>query len=199
MLQPLWMWKSALTLMIFAFGASGPKALRRPPARSTQSSARITSAALIASIASGTMAFERGAVVPALNAARHPPHEDDGVLGALEDARRLLDELGRRRGIGRRHEARGVDRRERLRQLRLLHLGVEIDVDRAPGRRVGDPSGADERLARGSGGGGLIVPLGVVAHDRALVARGMNPVDPRPALGGIDRTRCAQHDHRLAV
>src|ERR1700751_494355 len=62
MLQPLWMWKSALTLMIFAFGASWPSALRRPPARATQSSARITSAALMASIASGTIAF--GAGVP---------------------------------------------------------------------------------------------------------------------------------------
>ena len=121
------------------------------------------------------------------------------MLGALEDRRRFLDQCGGCPGIGRRHEARGIDRSERLRELGLLHLGIEIDVDRTAGRGVGDPGGADDRFARGRGGGGLVVPFGVVAHDRALVARGMDPVDPRPALGGVDRAGGAEHDDRLAV
>src|SRR5712691_10064301 len=140
MLQPLWMWKSALTLMIFAFGASGPSALRKPPARSTQSSARTTSAALIASIASGTMAFEAGA-----------PACRGWSVGKPQPILRSLTTASRSR------------RRQRLGQLRFLHLGIEIDVDRAARRGIGDPGGADERFARGGGGGGLVVPLGVVA------------------------------------
>ncbi len=47
--------------------------------------------------------------------------------------------------------------------------------------------------------GRLIVPLGVIAYDRALVARGVNPVDPRPALGGIDRACCAKDHNGHAV
>ena len=66
-------------------------------------------------------------------------------------------------------------------------------------RGVGDPGGADDRLAGGRGRGRLVVPLGVVAHDRALVARGVDPVDPRPALGGVDRAGGAEHDDRHAV
>src|SRR5499427_3058019 len=66
-------------------------------------------------------------------------------------------------------------------------------------RGVGDPAGAYERLAGSRGGGGLVVPLGVVANDRALVARGMNPVDPRPALDGVDRTGRAEYDDRMAI
>ena len=142
---------------------------------------------------------ERDALVPAVHAARHPPHQDDRVLRGLEHRGGLLDELGRRRWIGLRHEARGVDRRERLGELGLLHLGVEVDVDRTHGRGVGDPGGADDRLAGGRGRGRLVVPLGVVAHDRALVARGVDPVDPGPPLGGIDRAGGAEHDDGHAV
>ena len=142
---------------------------------------------------------ERDALVPAVHAARHPPHQDDRMLRGLEHRGGLLDELGRRHGVGLRHEARGVDRRERFGELGLLHLGVEVDVDRSHGRGIGDPGGADDRLAGGRGGGRLVVPLGVVAHDRALVARGVDPVDPGPALGGVDRAGGAQHDDGEAV
>ena len=142
---------------------------------------------------------ERDTVVPAVDAARHAPHQDDGVVRGLEDRRRVLDEFGRRCGIGERHETGGLDRRERLRQPCLLHLGIEIDVDRPFGRCVRDPGGAYERLAGGGGGGGLVVPFGVVANDRSLIARGVNPVDPRPALDGVHRTGRAEDDDRLAI
>ena len=78
-------------------------------------------------------------------------------------------------------------------------LGVEIDVSRPARRGVGDPGGAQDRFARGGGRGRLVVPFGVAAHQRALVARGVDPVDPRPALDGIDRPGGAEHDHRHAV
>ena len=97
------------------------------------------------------------------------------------------------------NEARSVDRRERLGQPQLLHLGVEVDVDRRHRRAVGEPVGAQQRLAGGARRGGLVVPFGEVAHDRALVARGVDPVDPRTALDRIDRAGGAEHHHRHAV
>ena len=101
--------------------------------------------------------------------------------------------------VDRRHVAFGVDRRHRLRQFGFLHLGVEIDVSRPARRGVGDPAGAQHRFARGDRRGRLVVPFGVAAHQRALVARGVDPVDPRPPLGGVDRSGGAEHDHRHAV
>jgi hypothetical protein len=98
-----------------------------------------------------------------------------------------------------RHEACRIDRRERLGEFCFLHLGVEVDVDRPARGGSGDPGGAQERLAGGRGGGGLVVPFGVIANDCALVARGVDPVDPRPAFDRVHRTGRAEHDNRLAV
>ncbi len=134
-----------------------------------------------------------------VQAARDPAHEDDRVLGRFEQCRGLRHQLGRGRGGGRRHEAGDLDRPERLGELRLLHLGIEVDVDRPHRGRIGDPMGAQDRLARRRRRSRLVVPFGVVAHDGALVAGGMDPVDPRPALGRIHRTGRAQDHHRHAV
>jgi len=111
----------------------------------------------------------------------------------------FADQLRGDRRIGLRHEARGIDRSKRLGELCFLHLRVEIDVDRTHRCGIGHPGRADQRFAGGRRRGRLVVPLGVVAHDRALVARGVNPVDPRPALGRIHRPGRPEHDHRRAV
>ena len=143
---------------------------------------------------------ERDARVPAFDAAADAAHQDDRVLRAFEDVRGLLHLVGGGGLDRRRHEAVHIDRRQRLGKLRLLHLRIEVDVDRPHRRGVGDPGRAQDRLARGGGRGRLVVPLGVVAHDRALVAGGVDPVDPRPALGGVDRAgRAEDHDWRAVA
>ena len=131
--------------------------------------------------------------------ARHAAGEDQRLLGARADVGRLLDQIGRRALHHRRHVALGVDRRQRRGELALLHLGVEVDVGRTARRGVRHPVGAQHRLAGGAGRGRLVVPLGVVADDRALVGGGVDPVDPRPALHGIDRTGGAEDQDRHAV
>ena len=118
---------------------------------------------------------------------------------AAQQLSRRLDRFGRRCAFDRRHETLGVDRGDRLGQFGFLHLGVEIDVSRPARRGIGDPAGAQDRFARGDGRGRLVVPFGIAAHQRALVARGVDPVDPGPALGRVDRAGGAEHDHRHAV
>jgi hypothetical protein len=73
---------------------------------------------------------------------------------------------------------RGVDRRERFGKLGLLHLGVEVDVDRSHGRGVRDQGGTDDRLAGGRRNR-LVIPLGVVT----LIAPG------RARCGSISQGR----------
>ena len=142
---------------------------------------------------------ECDAGVPGFFAARGAPGEDHDLPGRLQHRRRLAHQVGRRGSRNRRHVAPGIDRRQLLGELRLLHAGVEIDVDRAHRRRVGDPGAAQQSLARGAGRGRLIVPFGVAAHQRALVLRGVDPVDPRPPLHGVDGTGRAENQHRHAV
>ena len=142
---------------------------------------------------------ERHAGIPGLLAARSAAGEDQHLLGAFQHRRRLLDQIGRRRGRDRRHEAGDVDRRQLLGDFHLLQFGVEIDVDRPLRCGVGNPGAAQDRLARGAGRGRLVVPFGVFAHQRALIARGVDPVDPGPALDRIDRAGGAEHEHRHAI
>ena len=142
---------------------------------------------------------QRDAFVPRLFAARDAAGEHDDMFGVAQQAGGLRDRLGGRRALELRHVTLGVDRRHGFRELCLLHLGVEIDVSRPARRGIGDPAGAQHGFARGERGSGLVVPFGVVAHQRALVARGVDPVDPRPPFGGIDRPGGAEHDHRHAV
>ncbi len=142
---------------------------------------------------------KRHAGIPGVEIARHPPGQNDRLFGGAQQIGGLLDDRLRRRALDRRHEALGVDRRHRLGEFFLLHAGVEIDVSRSARRGVGDPAGAQDRFARGGGRGRLVVPFAVAADQRALVARGVDPVDPRPALDGIDRPGGAEDDHRHAV
>jgi hypothetical protein len=85
---------------------------------------------------------ERDAGVPGRFAARTAAGEDEHLLGAFEDLRGPANELGGRRGRNRRHVARRIDRRQRLRNFGLLHLGIEVDVDRTLRHGVGDPGAA---------------------------------------------------------
>ena len=142
---------------------------------------------------------ELDAALPVLDLARHAAGQDQRLLGAEQHIGGLLDQIGRRALHHRRHVALGVDRRQRRRQLALLHLGVEVDVGRAARRGVRHPVGAQHRLAGGAGRRRLVVPLGEVADDRALVGGGVDPVDPRPALHRVDRTGGAEDQDRHAV
>ncbi len=142
---------------------------------------------------------ERDALVPPLNAARHPSDHHHRMLRRLDQGGRLVDQLGRGRRLRVRHVARDIDRSERLGELRLLHLRVEIDVDGAHGRGIGHPGPAQQGFARRRRGGRLVVPFRIVAYDRALIAGGVDPVDPRAALGSVDRAGRAQDDDGRAV
>ena len=121
------------------------------------------------------------------------------MLGMAQQVGGFVDNVRGGRTLDLRHVALGVDRGDRLGQFGFLHLGVEIDVSGSARRGVGDPAGAQDRFARGDRRGRLIVPFGIAAHQRALVARGVDPVDPRPPLGRVDRSGGAEHDHRHAV
>ena len=66
-------------------------------------------------------------------------------------------------------------------------------------RGVGDPGAAQDRFARGARRGRLIVPFGVATNERALIARGVDPIDPGPPLHRIDRAGGAEHHDRHAV
>ena len=121
--------------------------------------------------------------------------EHDGVLGRHERARHPLQ----RRGVGLHSRGRGVARHvrhlERLRELLLLDVGVEANVDGALGLGDDQVVGADERLDGGLDAGGLVVPLHEVADRFALHVGGVNPVDPRTAVVGVERARRAEHQH----
>ena len=72
----------------------------------------------------------------------------------------------------------------------LVHLGLlnvmrKVDVHRRARRGHGDQTGTVKGLRRGGNRCGLGVPLGVVAHQSALVLRGVNPLNPRAAGGGV--------------
>ena len=142
---------------------------------------------------------ELDALLPIVFLARHAAGQDQRLLGIDQQISGLLHQLGGRALHHRRHVALGIDRRQRRGKLGLLHLGVEIDVGRAARRGVRHPVGAQHRLAGRARRRRLVVPLGEVADDRALVGGGMDPVDPRPALHRIDRTGCAEDQDRHAV
>ncbi len=142
---------------------------------------------------------ELDAPPPRLGIARYPAGENQGPLGAGEQGGGLLDGFGRRRGRRRRRIALDRPARRWGRQRLLLDGRVEIDVDRAAWRGAGDLIGAHQRLLGGAGRGRLVVPLGVRPNQRALVARGMDPVDPGAPAHRVDRTGGAEHDHGQAI
>ncbi len=90
------------------------------------------------------------------------------------------------------------DRRRRGQRL-LLQAHVEADVDRRGRRRPGDRVRPGERVQRRLDGGGLVVPLDVRPDQRALVGRGVDPVDPGPPPGRVHRAGGPDDQHRDAV
>ena len=137
--------------------------------------------------------------IPSLDAPRGAPGEDQWVFRALQSCRGLLDDVSRCRHGGRGDEAGRLDGRKRFIERRFLHPGIEIDVDRSHRRGPRDPSCAQERLAGRRRRGGLIIPFDIAAHDRALIPRGVDPVDPGPPLDRVDRAGRADHDDRHSV
>ncbi len=142
---------------------------------------------------------KRDAGIPRFLAAGGASSEDHDLLGRFQRCRRLVHQIGGRGGDDRRHVARSFDRRQRLDELGLLHFGIEIDVDRALRRRVRDPGAAQQRFACRAGRGRLVVPLGVAANECTLIARGVDPIDPRAPMHGIDRTGRSENDDRHAI
>ena len=87
---------------------------------------------------------ERHALVPTFEAARHAAHQNDRALRRLEQLRGLAHQLRVSRRDGQGLIALDVDRRQLIGELVLLHLGVEIDVDRAHRRGVAHPIRAQD-------------------------------------------------------
>ena len=112
---------------------------------------------------------ERDARLPASPGAREPPREDHRVLCRRKKLRRSLDQFGPGHNRFRRAITAYVRQRRQRPDLRLLQRGVEIDVRRPARRGIGNLRGAQQRLVGGGHRRRLVVPLGVVAHQRALV------------------------------
>ena len=142
---------------------------------------------------------ERHARLPAVEAAANAAGEDAGIPGAGEQLRRAPQRFRRRLHRIRTREARHLGQRRQGADLRLLQRRVEVDVRRRAGRRLRHLHGAQQRFVRGRDRARLVVPLGVIAHQRALVGGGVDPVDPRPAARRVPRTGGAEDQHRHAV
>ena len=143
---------------------------------------------------------ELDARLPELGLARAAAEHDHRLLARLAAAPplRRRDSFAGRGGC-RRLEALHVGPFRLLVELLLLEAGVETDVDRRGRRRARQHVGARHRFHQRIRRGRLVVPLDDRANVGALVARGVDPVDPGPALFGGDRTGGAEHEHRHAV
>ena len=133
--------------------------------------------------------------LPEFGFARAAPEHDHRPLGACEQCRGLSDRaFPGSRWLGR-HEARHLRPFRRLVEPGFLQSGIEANVDRSGGRRAGREIGAahgfHQRLRRG----GLVIPFDDRPDKGPLIARGVNPVDPRAALFGIERAGRTEHDH----
>ena len=142
---------------------------------------------------------ERDARLPVFGLARGAADHQHRALGRLQQGYRLVDRLLRRPRRPRRAKPRHIGPLRLLVELLLLEPGIETDIDRRGRRRarqqIGAHHGLHQRLRRRR----LVVPLDHRADIGALIARGVNPVDPWPALFGRHRTGGAEHEHRCAV
>ena len=136
---------------------------------------------------------------PGVHGARGPPRQDHDPAPAAKHGTDPIDRF--QRGSGRNGWGRPahIEEWERHRHVLFLQRGIQHNICRPLRGGVGDPEGAGHRFARGLGTPRLVIPFGVTAHDCGLVARGVDPIDPWPALGGINRTGGADHQHRHAV
>ena len=142
---------------------------------------------------------EADAPLPVVGPPGDAAREDDGPPRAGEPLGGATDgvRIGRRRRT--RLEAGRVGDLHGLGQRGLLERRVETDVH-GPAR--GGPhelARAEERLQRRRDRGRLVVPLGVVADEGALVLGRVDPVDPRPAPRGVHRARRAEDQRRHPV
>ncbi len=126
---------------------------------------------------------------------------------AADDQRKLRIE--QRIGSGRERVRIGGDRRRRLEVFRVRHRHRTFDLlllDAAIERHVNRPARLRQRhLVRLGDGvemplrrGRLFRPLHVVLDDVGLGRGAVQPVDPAP-IGGIERARAAQHQHRRVI
>ncbi len=142
---------------------------------------------------------ERDALLPCRFAAAYAAHQHRRVLRARQELRGSRD----RRGLGlhgiRGAKARYVRQRRQRADLRFLQRGVQIDVRRSARRRARHLHCAHEGFIRGGDRARLVVPLGVVAYQRALVRGGVDPVDPRPASRRVPWSGRAEDQHRHAI
>ena len=89
-------------------------------------------------------------------------------------------------------------RRDRV-ELQLLEPDIEHDIGRPLGARCRDLARAQDRFIGRWNRGRLVVPLGEIADEGAVVARRVDPVDPRPPHRRIGRPVGPQQHHRRAV
>ncbi len=134
----------------------------------------------------------RGIVADAADHQQRPPGNaqplrdcGDGVIGRSRRGRH-------RKSVERRHRLGGGQRF-------FLEAGIEADIHWTLRRRLRNAPAAQNGLQRGLHRPGLVVPLGVIAHQRGHVAGGVDPIDPRPTLHGIDRADAAQQQHGNSI
>ena len=142
---------------------------------------------------------QRDAGVPVGLRPGHAAEQEERLLRPRQRRGDRTQRGARSRGQVRRREAA---RRRHLHfaiQPFLLHRHVEADIGRPEGGRCGDLVRAQHRLHGGLGGTRLVVPFDVGAHQGTLVGGGVDPVDPRPTLVGIDRAGRPEDHHRHTV
>ena len=136
-------------------------------------------------------------VLHARGRARHAVADDERILGrdqhlgGFDDRRRIA--LRRNHGLilGDAQAAAVADRV-------FLQLAVKREEHRPHRRRGRDLVGAHHGLAEMLQRGGLVVPLGELAHQLADIDAGMQPFGARRALVGLHDI-AAEHDDRHAV
>ena len=137
--------------------------------------------------------------VPVLLIAPEAAKQEERTARFAEKLQRGLD----RDGIGpvrpRRPVPAGIGNHRRRCQRLLLQAHVEADVGRRGRRLPGDRVRASQRVQGRLDGGGLVIPLGVVPDQRALVGRGVDPVDPGPPPGRVHGAGRPDDQHRDAV
>ena len=77
-----------------------------------------------------------------------------------------------------------------------MHCGVETDIHGTLRLGPRDPPGSNKRFRNGGNARRLIVELDVVADQRPLNQRRVDPVDPGPTLRGVHRTGAPEDEDR---
>ena len=139
------------------------------------------------------------AAIPVPLVAAGPAEQEQRPARLSEELQRGPDRFRVRPGRPGRPVSADIGDGRRLGQRLLLQAHVEADVDRRGRRRPGDRVRPGERVERRLDRGGLVVPLDVLADQRALIGRGVDPVDPGPPPGRVQRAGGPDDQHRDAV